>query len=109
MNDNLSDSTSKRIKELRIKHGYTMETLAEKLGVTKSTIAKWENGYVKSMRNDMVMALARIFNVSPLYIAGYDTETENDEEHFLKLYRNLNQEQKKLIDNMIIALSSDKG
>lgn len=108
MNDNLSDSTSKRIKELRIKHGYTMETLAEKLGVTKSTIAKWENGYVKNMRNDMVMALSKIFDVSPLYIAGYDTEEKSNEEQFIELYRNLNQEQKKLIDDMITALSSNK-
>ena len=31
-----------RLKELRKKNGYTQVTLAEKLGVSKGTIAMWE-------------------------------------------------------------------
>ena len=33
-----------RLKELRKKNGYTQVTLAEKLGVSKGTIAMWEVG-----------------------------------------------------------------
>ena len=52
MSDKLKETTSKRIKELRLSHNLTMEVLAEKLGVSKSTIAKWENGYVEILRQD---------------------------------------------------------
>ena len=54
-----------------------METLAEKVGVSKSTIAKWENGYVDNMRQNRVAKLAEIFGVSPTYIMGYDESDRN--------------------------------
>ena len=72
MSDILKEKTSKRIKELRTSHKYTMEKLAEKIGVSKSTIAKWENGYVENMRQDNILKLASIFNVPATYIMGYD-------------------------------------
>lgn len=71
----LKDNTSKRIKELRLKKGLTMEQLAEKLNVSKSAIAKWENGYVDNMRQDKIQQLADLFNVSPVYILGYGDST----------------------------------
>lgn len=95
--------TSRRIKDLRLQHGYTMEELADKINVSKSTIAKWELGYVKNMKNDMVMALAKIFGVSPLYIAGYDVEEKTQEEKFIELFNRLDDDQKKLVENMITA------
>ena len=36
--------TSKMIKELRVTLGLTQEQLAAKIGVTYSTINRWENG-----------------------------------------------------------------
>lgn len=75
MSDKLKEMTSKRIKELRLKYDYTMEVLAEKIGVSKSTIAKWENGYVENMRQDNILKLSKTFNVPVTYIMGYDEPT----------------------------------
>ena len=104
MNKPLKEITSKRIKELRTKHGYTMEVLAQKIGVSKSTIAKWENGYVENMRQDKIMELAKVFNVSPLYIMGYDVNEIPREDAFKMLYSQLNDGQKTIIDNLIESL-----
>lgn len=135
MKDNKSNVTSERIKELRLKNGYTIEKLAEMIGVSKSTISKWENGYVDNMRQDMIFELSKIFNVTPTYIMGYDIQigefeksiisiqeqvtslaksyqkaikdNENQKriEHFISLYTQLGKDEQLLVDNMLEALS----
>lgn len=112
MSDKLKETTSKRIKELRLSHNLTMEVLAEKLGVSKSTIAKWENGYVENMRQDNIMKLASLFNVPPTYIMGYensenetkDADSDEQFEKFKNYYSQLNQDQRKVIDNLLASL-----
>jgi transcriptional regulator with XRE-family HTH domain len=102
MSDELKIRTSKRIKELRLKYKYTMEALSELIGVSKSTIAKWENGYVDNIRQDNIIKLAEVFNVSPTYILGYvESEEEIRLKEFSDLYKQLTSEQKTLVDNMI--------
>lgn len=102
MEKDYSEITANRLYELRTKKGYTMEKLAEMIGVSKGTISKWEKGSIKNMRQDKVLLLAEIFNVSPTYIMGYE-ENKNIEK-FTELYSQLNSAQQTLIDNMLIAL-----
>lgn len=108
MSELLKEKTSKRIKALRIQHKYTMEMLAEKINVSKSTIAKWENGYVENMRQESIMKLASVFNVSPTYIMGYDDTYEEREQVFTKLYAQLDENQRTLVDNLLETLTSKK-
>lgn len=119
------EKVSFRIKELRLSRNYTMEKLAELVGVSKSTIAKWENGYVENMRQDKVKKLAEIFNVKPTYIMGYDEsmdyvikskdgsdiviEKSDTSEHvrqFVERYSQLSESDRSLIDGMLKSLSS---
>lgn len=119
------EKVSFRIKELRLSRNYTMEKLAELVGVSKSTIAKWENGYVENMRQDKVKKLAEIFNVKPTYIMGYDEsmdyvikskdgsdiviEKSDTSEHvrqFVELYSQLSESDRSLIDGMLKSLAS---
>ncbi|MCE2603759.1 helix-turn-helix domain-containing protein, partial [Pseudomonas aeruginosa] len=43
-----------RIKSRRLALGYTQEELAEKVGLQKSAIAKYENGRVENMKRSMI-------------------------------------------------------
>lgn len=52
-----------RIKELRNKHRYTQKELADKVGVTKSTIAAYENDS-RMPSYDVLIKMADIFKVS---------------------------------------------
>ena len=114
MDNDLKTVSTKRLKDLRLTYNYTMETLANKIGVSKSTIAKWENGYVNNMRQDMVLKLAKLYDVSPAYIMGYSDdigiyeEQPSSEETFVTLYSQLSEEQKQLIDNLLTSLVSTK-
>ena len=66
----------KKIMELRKKSGFSQEELAEKVGVARQTISKWELGETSP---DLKQAkeLSKIFNVS------LDELTDNDIKHVL--------------------------
>ena len=53
----------KRIKELRNKYKYTQTELAEMVGVTKSTIAAYEND-TRLPSFDVLIKMAKVFKVS---------------------------------------------
>lgn len=122
MNVDLSDITAKRLYELRTKNGYTMEKLAEMVGVSKGTISKWEKGQIRNMRRDKVLTLAEIFHVLPTYILGYEEPEKSIEFDFsdikpefservqtiIELYSQLNEKDQLLIDGMLKSLASKK-
>ena len=53
----------KRIKDLRTKYNFTQTTLAEKVGVTKSTIAAYENDS-RQPSYEVLIKMANVFKVS---------------------------------------------
>lgn len=65
---------AKRIKDLRTSQGMTLEQVAEKVGVGKSTVRKWETGLIANMRRDKIAALADALNTSPMYLMGWSDE-----------------------------------
>ena len=65
-----------RICEIRKKKGWTMEYLAQKLGVQKSAVNKWEKGLVDNIRRETIMNMAKLFDVNPVWLMGYDVPKE---------------------------------
>lgn len=61
----------KRRKEL----GLTLEDVGKAVGVGKSTVKKWETGFIENMKRDKIAKLAIVLNVSPLEIMGIEQET----------------------------------
>lgn len=60
------------IKKRRLALNLTMENVADIVGVAKSTVAKWENGKIESMKTDKVKLLAEALKVTPARIMGLD-------------------------------------
>lgn len=56
-------SVGTNIKRLRDRAGMTQEELADKLGVARSTVTQWENGW-SNPRMRMVQKLAGVFHVT---------------------------------------------
>ena len=118
MEKDYSEITAKRLYELRTKKGYTMEKLAEMIGVSKGTISKWEKGSIKNMRQDKIQILADVLGCSPLYILGYGDDNDlfpiskstNDYDknekldQFANLYSQLSEDEQILVHNMILTL-----
>lgn len=51
-----------RIKKCRLENNLTQEELAEKLGLKKSAVAKYENGRVENIKRSTIEEMARIFD-----------------------------------------------
>ncbi len=65
---------AKRIKELRLKNKLTLLEVANALGVSEATAQRYESGEIRNLKYDTIVALADLFNVSPGYLMGWDTE-----------------------------------
>lgn len=62
-----------RIKERRKAMDLTQEELAERLGLQKSAIAKYENGRVHNLKRPIIAEMAKVLNCSPAYLMGWDS------------------------------------
>lgn len=56
-----------KLRELRVKSGFTQNEIATKLGVSGQTILNWENGIYEPKINQLIQ-LADLFNVSIDYL-----------------------------------------
>lgn len=70
------------IKERRTELGMTLRELADKVGVSESTVSRWETGNIANMRRNKIEALAKALGVSPTKIAWMDEEDEIMKDEF---------------------------
>lgn len=69
----------KNIKALRIKMNLSQEELARRTGYTsRSSIAKIEAGEV-DLSQSKILEFARVFNVTPTFLMGWESDFENDD------------------------------
>ena len=66
-----------KIKELRIKHSFTQEELAERLNISSQAVSKWENG--NSLPDlSQIIPLVKIFGITSDELLGISDDTENE-------------------------------
>lgn len=74
------------IKALRKKRGMTLEEVGNIVGVSKSTVRKWETGDIANLRRDKIAALAKALGTTPQRLMGWEEEDpEEDLEEYLEL------------------------
>ena len=73
---------SERLKEARKRKGLSQEQLADLVGVTRSTVAKWEIGE-RSPKGDHLIKLSEILGVSPTYF--FEPEEKKELEYLGEL------------------------
>ncbi len=65
---------NEKIKARRQQLGLTLEEVAKAVGVSPSSIQRYESGSIKNMRRDKIKKLSDILKCSPEYLMGWDTE-----------------------------------
>ena len=70
MTEYLPGKIGQRLAELREQQGLTKEELAERVGVSTSTLSRLENGQIQKFSDEVLTALVREFNVSADFLLG---------------------------------------
>lgn len=61
-----------RIKERRLKLGYTVDQVAEMLGKNRATIYRYENNEIENLPTTVLEPLAKVLNTTPAHLMGWD-------------------------------------
>ena len=87
------------LRMLRLREGMTQQELADKVGLKREAIHKYEKGIVVNPKRSLIAKLAIIFNVSPSYLLCIDDSAENNltdaELLLITEFRKLNQDGQK--------------
>lgn len=68
----------KMINQRRTELKLTLEQVGQAVGVVKSTVKKWEDGYISNMRRDKIALLAKVLKMNPVsFITGEFKEEED--------------------------------
>lgn len=62
-----------RIKEAREKIGMSQTDMADRIGVSKQTLYKYENDIITNIPSDKIEEISALTGVSPAYIMGWET------------------------------------
>ena len=94
-----------KIKQLRKEKKLTQEELAEKIGISKRTLANWEDG-VSSIKENKLKILCEIFGVDMPYMLGYNNVKNETDLKVSVLDEAL--EKLRTINNML-SVENDEG
>lgn len=65
-------TVGERIKQIRDKMNISQVDFADKIGVSKQTLYKYENNIITNIPSDKIEASAKLGNVSPSFLMGWD-------------------------------------
>lgn len=85
-----------KLQLLRKQNGYSQEQLADKLGIARQTLSKWENGQA-------VLELSNLISLSNLYGISIDRMVKEDDECNISLCRNASIDINRIIDFLLMA------
>lgn len=97
-------ATGERIKYKRKEQRISADMLAKKIGVSRSTIFRYENGDIEKVTLRSLEPIARVLNTSVAYLMGWEDDAEaslsEDEKRFsrfLTLFKLLTDSEQKMI------------
>ena len=80
-----NEEIGKRIEERRRELDYTLDFIADKIGVAKSTIQRYEKGQIKKIKLPVIESIAGVLRVNPNWIIGNtdDPTPENNNPSYI--------------------------
>lgn len=93
------------IRNRRIELGLTMKEVAAAVGVSEGTVSRWEAGNISNMKRNRITALAKVLNIQPSIIMGFD---EDEDTHVTNRLTPKNERDiQKRLNDILSDLNSD--
>lgn len=108
-------TTAERIKQRRKDLGLRAEDVAERIGVSRSTMFRYENGEIEKLPINHLVPIAKALHTSVDYLMGW-TEDEKEpipmdedrlDQEFVRLFEQLGNDQKDLIVRAMKGILSE--
>ena len=71
-------TTAERIRARRKEIGMSADTLAEKIGVSRSTVFRYENGFIEKLPMNNLVPIAKALNTTLGYLMGWEDASEKE-------------------------------
>lgn len=107
-----------RIKNRRLALELSYQDLSDATGISKSTLQRYETGFIKKVPINQMEVLAKALHVTPAYLMGWKESsptplplTQQEETH-IKKYRQLDADGKERVDyvlNMEYKLANERA
>lgn len=68
-----------RIRDARLRAGLTLDEVAQKVGVSKQTIQRYESGIISNIPSDNIEKIAAALGTTPAELMGWKTNNTNNE------------------------------
>lgn len=89
-----------RIKELRTTNNLSYVKFAQMIGVHRTSIYRWEEGDVSSLKSTVIQKIADVFDVNPLWVMGLDVPKEKESD--------VHESKRKEISNILYKLTDSQ-
>lgn len=76
MSRTVNDDIREKIKNRRLELGLTLEQVGDSIGVGKSTVRRWEEGFIKNIGSSNLLKLSKALRVPVSYLLE-DSKTVN--------------------------------
>lgn len=109
-----------KLRKRRLELDMTLEDVGNIVGVSKSTVKKWESGDIENMRRDKIELLAKALKVGPGFVMGWEDdedckvieirpkfELSLDEERIINKYRSFPQKYKNKVFELIEGIEKE--
>lgn len=76
------NSIKEILKNRRLELNLTLLDVAKAVGVSEATVSRWESGNIANMRRSRIAALAKVLQISPAVIMGWNEKDSDNEKSF---------------------------
>ena len=92
-----------RIKNRRLALELSYQDLSDATGISKSTLQRYETGFIKKVPINQMEVLARALHVTPAYLMGWEEPAplSHQEETLIKKYRQLDADGKEDVNDYV--------
>ena len=79
----------KLINKRRTELELTLEDVGNAVGVSKSTVKKWEDGFISNMKRDKIAELAKVLKLNPVSLITGEETVENTSDSIFNDFDNI--------------------